>query len=127
MHYFMMIKATRDYESGMPPSPELMAGMAKLTEEFVKSGAMVAVGGLAPSAQGGMRVQQTNGKRTVTDGPFAETKELIGGYAILQADSREEAIAMANRVLDVHAGARVAETEIEIRPLFHNMHFEAAR
>jgi len=103
-----------------------MSGMAKLTEEYVKSGAMVAIGGLAPSSQG-MRVRQVNGKRTATDGPFAETKELIGGYAILQAASREEAIAMANRVLDVHAGARVAETEIEIRPLFHSAHFDTAR
>ena len=74
-----------------------------------------------------MRIRLANGKRTVTDGPFAETKELIGGYAILQAGSREEAIAMANRVLDVHAAARVAETEIEIRPLFHSMHFNAGR
>jgi hypothetical protein len=126
MHYIMMIKATQEYEAGMPPSPELMAGMAKLTEEYVKTGAMVALGGLAPSSQG-MRVRQANGKRTVTDGPFVETKELIGGYAILQAESPEEAIAMANRVLDVHASARVAETEIEIRPLFHSAHFNAAR
>jgi hypothetical protein len=126
MLYMMMIKATRDYEAGMPPAPELMAGMARLTEEYAKSGAMVATGGLAPSSQG-MRVRLLNGKRTVTDGPFAETKELIGGYAILEAGSREEAIAMANRVLDVHAAAHVAETEIEIRPLFHSMHFNAGR
>lgn len=126
MHYIMMIKATQDYEAGRPPSPELMAGMARLTEEYVKSGAMVAIGGLAPSSQG-MRVKLANGQRTVTDGPFVETKELIGGYAILQAASREEAIAMANRVLDVHAAAHVAETEIEIRPLFNSMHFNAGR
>lgn len=126
MHYIMMIKATREYEEGKPPSPELMAGMARLTEEYVKSGAMVATGGLAPSSQG-LRVRLSNGKRTATDGPFAETKELIGGYAILRADSREEAIAMANRVLDVHAAAQVAETEIEIRPLFHAMTFDKGR
>lgn len=126
MQYIMMIKATHDYEAGKPPSPELMAGMAKLTEEYVKSGAMVAIGGLAPSSQG-MRVKLANGKRSVTDGPFAETKELIGGYAILEAASREEAIAMANRVLDVHAAARVPETEVEIRPLFNSMHFKSGR
>jgi hypothetical protein len=126
MHYIMMIKATKEYEAGTPPGPELMAGMAKLTEEYVKAGAMVALGGLAPSSQG-IRVRQANGKRTVTDGPFAETKELIGGYAILQANSPEEAIAMANRVLDVHAGAHVGETEVEIRPLLHNVHFSTAR
>jgi hypothetical protein len=121
----MMIRATREYEAGKPPSPELMAGMAKLTEEYVKAGAMVASGGLAPSSQG-MRVKQANGKRTVVDGPFVETKELIGGFAILKANSREEAIAMACRVMDVHAGASVAETEIEIRPLFYSAHLESA-
>lgn len=126
MQYIMMIKATREYEAGKPPSAELMAGMAKLTEEYVKSGAMVATGGLAPSSQGA-RVRLANGKRTVIDGPFAETKELVGGFAILEAGSREEAIAMAGRVLDVHAAASVAETEIEIRPLFHVMHFNAGR
>ena len=126
MHYIMMIKATVDYEAGKPPSPELMAGMARLTEEYVKSGAMVATGGLAPSSQG-MRVRLEHGRRSVTDGPFIETKELIGGYAILKAGSREEAIAMANRVLDVHAAAHVSETEIEIRPLHHVMHFSDGR
>jgi hypothetical protein len=126
MHYIMMIKATAEYEAGKPPSPELMAGMGRLTEEYVKSGAMVAMGGLAPSSQG-MRVKLENGRRIVTDGPFVETKELIGGYAILQAGSREEAIAMANRVLDVHAVACHGETEIEIRPLHHFMHFGAGR
>jgi len=99
MHYMMMIKATGDYEAGIPPSPELMAGMARLTEEYVKSGAMVATGGLAPSSQG-MRVRLLNGKRTVTDGPFAETKELIGGYAILEAGSREEAIANVKEAVE---------------------------
>jgi len=126
MHFMMMIRATEEYEAGEPPSPELMAGMAQLTEEYVKSGNMVASGGLAPSAQG-LRVRLANGKRIVTDGPFAETKELIGGFAILQAASREEAVAMANRVLDVHAGARVADTEIEIRPLFYSAHSGAGR
>ncbi|MCC7487036.1 MAG: YciI family protein [Burkholderiales bacterium] len=122
----MMIRATKEYEAGAPPSPELMAGMAKLTEEYVKSGNMVASGGLAPSSQG-LRVRLANGGRTVTDGPFPETKELIGGFAILEAASREEAIAMVNRVLDVHAGARVEETEIEIRPLFYSALSRAAR
>lgn len=116
-----MIRATKDSEAGKPPSPELMAAMAKLTEEYAKSGHMIASGGLAPSSQG-MRVRLANGKRTVTDGPFLETKELIGGFAILQAGSRKEAIAMANRVLDAHAEARIPETEIEIRPLFYSPH-----
>ncbi|MGH8246313.1 MAG: YciI family protein, partial [Gammaproteobacteria bacterium] len=65
------------------------------------------------------------GKRTVIDGPFAETKELIGGYAIVQAKSKEEAIALANRVVDVHIDAGVTEVEMEIRPLYDAADFEA--
>ena len=66
----------------------------------------------------GVRVRFTGGKRTVTDGPFIEAKELIGGYAIVQAGSKEEAIELANRVVDIHINAGVAELDMEIRPLF---------
>ncbi len=125
MRYMMIIKATKDYEAGLPPSPELMAGMAKLTEESVKAGTLVASGGLLPSSQG-MRIRYAGGKRAVIDGPFAETKELIGGYAIVEANSKIEAIEMANRVVAVHVNARVAEFEI-IRPLFHDVQFSTAR
>jgi len=65
-----------------------------------------------------LRIQYYSGKRIVTDGPFAETRELIGGYAILQAKSKEEAIQLADRVFDVHVKAGIAEFEMEIRPLF---------
>jgi len=126
MRFMMMIKATKDYEAGLPPSPELMAGMAKLTEDNVKSGALLASGGLQPSSQG-LRIRYSGGKRTVIDGPFAETKELIGGYAIISANSKAEAIELANRVLEVHVNARVAEFEIEIRPLFYDEHFSPAQ
>ena len=126
MRFMMMIKATQDFEAGVPPNQELMAGMGKLTAEMAQAGVLLASGGLQPSSKGA-RIRYSGGKRTVFDGPFAETKELIGGYAIVQANSREEAIELANRVLDVHVIARVAEFEIEIRPLFYDEHFSPAR
>src|SRR5258707_4823533 len=110
MRYMMIIKATKDYEAGLPPSPELMAGMAKLTEESVKAGTLVASGGLLPSSQG-MRIRYAGGKRAVIDGPFAETKELIGGYAIVETNSKIEAIeigkpALAGQLKCVYAQIR---------------------
>jgi hypothetical protein len=126
MRFMMLIKATEDYEASVPPDPALMAGMAKLTEEGIKAGVLLASEGLEPTSQGA-RIRYSGGKRTVIDGPFAETKELIGGYAIVQAKSKEEAIELANRVVDVHVNAGVAEVEIEIRQLFHDVHFSPAR
>ena len=126
MRYMMMIKATRDYEAGLPPNPQLMAGMGKLTEEMTKAGVLLASEGLQPSAKG-TRIQYSGGKRVVTDGPFAETRELIGGYAILQAKSKEEAMQLANRVVDVHINAGIAEFEMEIRPLFDLEDFGPAK
>jgi hypothetical protein len=122
----MLIKATKEYEAGMPPKPELMAGMAKLAEESAKAGVLVAAGGLAPSVQG-MRVKIVGGKRTVIDGPFAETKELVGGYGIIEANLPAEALKHAQQVVDVHVNAGVADFEIEIRPLFHDMNSRPAQ
>lgn len=119
MRFMMMIKANRDYEAGLPPSPALLAGMGKLSAEMARSGVLLEMGGLQPSSTG-TRIRYASGKRSATDGPFAETKELIGGYAILQAKSKEEAIALANRCVDVHIDAGVAEFEIEIRPLYES-------
>ena len=89
-----------------------MAQMAKLIEESMKSGVLLATEGCLPSALGA-RVRRSEGKMTVTDGPFAETKEVIGGFAILQANSKEEAIEIAKRFLDV-----AGEGECEIRQIF---------
>jgi hypothetical protein len=122
MRYMMLIKATKDYEAGIPPSQELIAGMEKLREEMMKAGVLLASEGLQPSSQG-TRIKYSGGKRTVIDGPFAETKELIGGYAILQAKSKEEAIKLANRVVEVHIKAGILEFELEIRPLFNPADF----
>jgi hypothetical protein len=117
MRFMMMIKSTQDSEAGIPPNPLLMAGMGKLTEAMMKTGVVLATDGLQPSSKG-VRIRYAGGKRTVTDGPFIEVKELIGGYAIVQAHSKEEAIELANRVVDIHVDAGVAEVDMEIRPLF---------
>jgi hypothetical protein len=122
MRYMMMIKATKDYEEGRPPSPELMAGMAKLTEEMVKAGKLLAADGLQPSAKG-TRLSYSGGKRTVIDGPFAETKELIGGYAIFRLESKEEALALANRAMDLHINAGLMDVQMEIRPMYEPTDF----
>jgi hypothetical protein len=116
MRYMMMVKATKDFEAGRPPNQKLMAGMGKLAAEMVRSGTLLASDGLQPSSQG-TRVTYADGKRRVVDGPFTETKELIAGYAVLQAGSKAEAIELANRCLEVHIEAGVPEVEIEIRPL----------
>jgi hypothetical protein len=117
MRFMMMIKATKDSEAGAPPSPALITEMAKLSEEMMKAGVLLASDGLQPSSKG-TRIKYSGGKRSVTDGPFIETKELIGGFAILQAKSKEEAIELANRCVDVHIKAGVPEFEMEIRPMF---------
>ena len=117
MRFMAMIKATKDYESGLPPKPELIAAMGKLAEEERKIGIFEMGGGLLPSAQG-HKVTMTGSRVTVTDGPFAETKEVIGGFAILNYDSHEAAIEGAKRVMKIHADAGVTDLEIEIRPMF---------
>jgi hypothetical protein len=117
MRFMAMIKATKDYEAGLPPKPELIATMGKLAEEERKIGIFEMGGGLLPSAQG-HKVTMIGSKVTVTDGPFAETKEVIGGFAILNYDSHEAAIEGAKRVMKIHADAGVTDLEIEIRPMF---------
>lgn len=119
MRFMMMIKADKDYEAGIPPSKELMAAIGKLTEEMMRAGVVVETGGLLPSSMGA-RIQIARGKLTVTDGPFGETKELIGGYAILQAGSKEEAIELGKRFMKVHSDilGLSYEGELEIRQLF---------
>src|SRR5262245_33607263 len=116
-YMMMMIKATTDYEVCVPPSPKLMADMGKLTDEMKKRDVLLAFDGLLPSSQG-TRISYRGGERNVIDGPFAETKELIGGYAILRTKSKEEAIQLADLVVDAHVKAGVADFEMEIRPLF---------
>ncbi|HWC20025.1 MAG TPA: YciI family protein [Terriglobales bacterium] len=99
-------------ERGVPPSPEEMARMGQLIDKHMKSGTLLATEGCLPTALGA-RVRLSNGKTTVTDGPFTESKEVVGGFAILQANSKEDAIEMAKEFLQV-----AGEGECEIRQVF---------
>ena len=109
-----MVKATRNSEAGVLPSEKLLADMGKFNEELVKVGIMLAGDGLHPSSKG-KRVRFSGGKKTVIDGPFAETKELVAGFWIWQVKSMEEAIEWVRRCPAPMPGE---ESEIEIRPVF---------
>jgi hypothetical protein len=119
MRFMMLVKADKDYEAGAPPNPELMAAIAKLAEEATARGEMVTAGGLLPSSQA-VRIRVARGKTSVIDGPFAETKELVGGYAIFDLKSKEQAIEAGRRFMQIHADILGSsyEGELEIRPMF---------
>jgi hypothetical protein len=114
MKVMVIVKATKNSEAGHMPSEKLLAEMGKFNEELVKAGIMLAGEGLHPSARG-KRIQFAGNKRTVVDGPFAETKELIAGYWIWQVRSMDEAVDWARRCPDPMPGE---EGELEIRPIF---------
>jgi hypothetical protein len=111
----IMVKANKDTEKGVMPPENLIAEMADYHEELVKAGALLDASGLQPSSKGA-RIKFSGGKRTLIDGPFTETKELIAGYTLIQVKSREEAIEWAMRFPAPHG--ENAEGEIEIRQLF---------
>ena len=113
MRFMVMVKATKDSEAGKMPSQELLAAMAKFNEELVKAGVMLDGNGLQPSSKGA-RVRFSGDKRAVIDGPFAETKELVAGYWILQCKSLAEAIAWIRRCPNPHN----EDGEVEIRQMF---------
>lgn len=115
MKFISMVKAA---ETG-PPSPELMAAIGKLAQDLAQSGALVEMGGLLPSARGA-RMQLARGGITVTDGPFTESKELVGGYAIFSVASKAEAIELGRQFLQVHSDILGPEQamELEIREMF---------
>jgi hypothetical protein len=115
MRFMMIVKANKDSEAGVMPKEELLAAMAKYNEELVKAGVMLDGTGLQPSSKGA-RTKFSGGKRTVVDGPFAETKELIAGYWLIQVKSREEAIEWAKRSPAPFGEGE--EGEIEVRQLF---------
>jgi hypothetical protein len=116
MRFMMIVKASKDSEAGVMPSEELIAAMGKYNEELMKAGVLLDLAGLQASSKG-FRVRiSPGGKRTVVDGPFTETKELIAGYWIIQVKSREEALEWAKRVPSPHPGQ--PECEIEIRQFF---------
>lgn len=99
MRFLSMVRCSEN--TGQVPSEQLMTDMGKLMEEMSKAGVLLDTAGLRPTSEG-VRVRLSNGKLSSTDGPFTETKEVIGGYAILKADSREEAIKLTERFLKVH-------------------------
>ncbi|AGP32751.1 dehydrogenase [Sorangium cellulosum] len=113
MRFMILIKATKDSEAGVMPSEQLLTEMGKFNEELVKAGVMVAGDGLHPSAKGA-RVRFSGDKRTVLDGPFAETKELIAGYWIWEVKSKEEAIEWVKRC----PNPMYEDSEVEIRQVF---------
>ena len=121
MRFMVMVKATKDSEAGKMPSEELLAAMAKFNEEMVKAGVMLDGNGLQPSSKG-VRVRFSGDKRTVIDGPFAETKELIAGYWILQCKSLAEAIEWIRRCPNPHK----EDGEIKIRQIFELEDFGAS-
>jgi hypothetical protein len=115
-----LLKADKDSEAGVPPSPELMQKMGKFIEEVMKAGVLRATDGLQPSSKG-KRVRLSKGKITVIDGPFTESKELVASYALFEVKSMAEAIEWTKRFLDV-----LGEGECELRPLFEMSDFPDA-
>ena len=122
MRFMVIVKASKDSEAGVMPKQEMLAEMGKYNEELVKAGVLLAGEGLHPSSKGA-RVKFSGEKRTVIDGPFTETKELIAGFWLLQVKSREEAIEWAKRSPNPHGPG--AETELEIRQVFEAEDFGA--
>jgi hypothetical protein len=118
MRFMAIVKANKESEAGLMPSKELLAAMGKFNEEMVKAGVLLAGEGLQASSKGA-RVRFSGSKRTVIDGPFAETKELIAGFWLLQVKSKEEAIEWIKRSPAPFEG----ESEIEIRQVFEASDF----
>jgi hypothetical protein len=112
MRFLSMVRI--DEKTGQKPSQRLMDEMGKLMDEMIRAGSLVSTAGLRPTKEG-VRLRSNHGKLSVTEGPFTETKEVIGGYAILEAKSKEEAIELTKRFLAVHGDEW--NVECEVRPL----------
>ena len=120
MRFIVMVKATKDSEAGVMPSTKLLEDMGKFNEELVKAGIMLAGEGLHPSSRG-KRVRFSGTNRTVVDGPFAETKELMAGYWLWQVKSMDEAVEWLKKCPNPHNGV----SEVELRPVFEAEDFGA--
>ena len=120
MRVMVIVKANENSEAGVMPDPGLFVAMGKYNEELVKAGILLAADGLHPSSRG-VRVHFSGSTRTVTDGPFAETKELVAGFWLWQVRSMEEAIEWVRRCPNPHVG----DSDIEIRPVFSDEEFAA--
>jgi hypothetical protein len=120
MRFMVIVKATKESEAGVMPTPELLEQMGRFNQELTDAGIMLAADGLQPSSKGA-RVRFSGSSRTVIDGPFAETKELVAGFWIWKGGSKAEAIEWARRCPNPHPGA---EAEIEIRQIFETEDFQ---
>jgi hypothetical protein len=122
MRFMILVKADKNSEAGVLPDERMLTEMGKFNEELVKAGVMLAGEGLHPSSKGS-RVRFSGSKRTVIDGPFAETKELVAGFWLWQVKSKEEAVEWVKRMPNPMPGS---ETEVEIRQVFEVEDFGAA-
>jgi hypothetical protein len=113
VRFMILVRASKDSEAGVMPTEAMLGTMADYHEQLARAGVLLDANGLQPSAKG-WRIRYARGTRTVVDGPFAETKELIAGYTIIQVKSREEALEWAKRFPNPHN----EDGEIEIRPMF---------
>lgn len=114
MRFMMIVKASKESEAGVMPTDEMIASMSRFNEELMEAGALVDLSGLQPSSKG-FRVKFAGGKRTIVDGPFAESKGLVAGYWVIDVKSREEALEWAKKV---PAPQEQGEGEIEVRQFF---------
>ena len=124
MRFMMIVKANKDSEAGKLPSEELIGAMGKYNEELMKAGVLVDLSGLQASSKGA-RIKFSGGKTTVMDGPFAETKELIAGYWIINVKSKAEALEWAKRIPAPHG--KDQEGEIELRQFFELADFAPSK
>ena len=122
MRFMILVKANKDSEAGVMPSEDMFAVMADYHEQLAKAGVLLDASGLQPSSKG-WRIRYAGGKRMVVDGPFTEAKELIAGYTIIQATSREEALEWTRRFPNPHN----EDGEIEVRQLFELEDFTPSR
>jgi hypothetical protein len=121
MRFMVIVKATKESEAGVPPDKELFTAMGKYNEELIKAGVLLAGEGLQPSSKG-VRVRFSGNKRTVIDGPFSETKELVAGFWLIQVKSKAEAIEWVKRAPNPFPGQ---DSEVEIRQAFEAEDFGA--
>lgn len=119
MRFMFVVKASKDSEAGVMPPAEMISAMADYHEELAKAGVLLDGSGLQPSSKG-WRITWSGGKKTITDGPFTETKELIAGYTIIQVQTREEAMEWANRF----PNPQIENGQIEVRQMFDLEDFE---
>lgn len=124
MRFMMIVKGDQSYEAGQMPDPRLLEAIHVLSEKQTKAGILLESGGLKPSATGA-RIQAGGGKLTVIDGPFTETKELVGGFAIMLADSRAAAIELGREFMQIHVDilGKDYQGQLEIRPMFEPSDF----